>query len=67
MSLILISHGHDDHLGDAAAVSRATGAPIVCLFEIGEYLREKGLQGVRDTWGSGCRRQRIDNGLYRLK
>ena len=48
VDLILISHGHDDHLADAAAVSRATGAPVVCLFEIGEYLKEKGLQGVRD-------------------
>jgi L-ascorbate metabolism protein UlaG (beta-lactamase superfamily) len=48
VSVILVSHGHDDHLADAAAVSRATGAPVVCLFEVGEYLRERGLQGVRD-------------------
>jgi L-ascorbate metabolism protein UlaG (beta-lactamase superfamily) len=48
VDLILVSHGHDDHLADAAALSRATHAPVVCLFEVGEYLRGKGLQEVRD-------------------
>jgi L-ascorbate metabolism protein UlaG (beta-lactamase superfamily) len=48
VGLILVSHGHDDHLADAAAVSRATGAPVVCLFEVGEHLRAGGLQNVRD-------------------
>lgn len=48
VDLVLVSHGHDDHLHDAAAVSRATGAPVVCLFEVGQYLADKGLQGVRD-------------------
>jgi L-ascorbate metabolism protein UlaG (beta-lactamase superfamily) len=58
VDLILVSHGHDDHLADAAAISRATGAPVVCLFEIGEYLKEKGLQGVRDMGIGGT--QTID-------
>ena len=58
VDLILVSHGHDDHLADAAAVSRTMGAPVVCLFEIGEYLKEKGLQGVRDMGIGGT--QTID-------
>jgi L-ascorbate metabolism protein UlaG (beta-lactamase superfamily) len=45
---ILVSHGHNDHSADAAAVSRATGAPVVCLFELGQYLATKGVQNVRD-------------------
>jgi L-ascorbate metabolism protein UlaG (beta-lactamase superfamily) len=44
---ILLSHGHDDHSTDAAAVSRATGAPIVCLQELGHYLSIRGVQDVR--------------------
>jgi L-ascorbate metabolism protein UlaG (beta-lactamase superfamily) len=53
VNVILVSHGHDDHFADAAAVSRATGAPIVCLFEVGQYLAEKGVQNVRDMGMGG--------------
>jgi L-ascorbate metabolism protein UlaG (beta-lactamase superfamily) len=48
LDLILVSHGHSDHLGDAVAVARASGAPVVCLFEVGLHLTRKGLQDVRD-------------------
>ena len=48
LDVIIVSHGHSDHLSDAAAVSRATGAPVVCMFEVGLYLTDKGLQSVRD-------------------
>ncbi len=44
VDLILCSHGHSDHLTDVAPLARATGAPVVCIFEVGLYLREKGLQ-----------------------
>jgi L-ascorbate metabolism protein UlaG (beta-lactamase superfamily) len=48
VDLILCTHGHSDHLADVASIARATGAPVVCVFEVGVYLTEKGLQGVRD-------------------
>jgi L-ascorbate metabolism protein UlaG (beta-lactamase superfamily) len=48
LDLILVSHGHSDHTGDVIAVARATGAPVVCMFELGLYFTDKGLQGVRD-------------------
>jgi len=48
VDVILVSHGHSDHLTDAVPLARATGANVVCLFEVGEYLREKGLQNVQD-------------------
>ena len=48
LDLILVSHGHSDHVGDVVAVARATGAPVVCMFEVGLYLSDKGLQTVRD-------------------
>ena len=31
---ILISHGHGDHLGDAAAIAKRTGATIVSNYEV---------------------------------
>ena len=46
--LILLSHGHGDHIGSVAEVAKATGAPTVCLFEVGLYLTSSGVENVRD-------------------
>jgi L-ascorbate metabolism protein UlaG (beta-lactamase superfamily) len=48
LDLILVSHGHDDHASDVPAIARASGAPVACLFELGLYLRERGVADVRD-------------------
>jgi L-ascorbate metabolism protein UlaG (beta-lactamase superfamily) len=48
IDIVLVSHGHDDHASDLAAISRATGAPTVCIFELGQFLAGKGLKNVRD-------------------
>jgi L-ascorbate metabolism protein UlaG (beta-lactamase superfamily) len=58
VSLILVSHGHADHLTDVASLSRATGAPVVCIFEVGLYLTDKGVQNVRDMGKGGT--QQVD-------
>lgn len=39
---ILLSHGHADHLGDAIAISRRTGALIVTVFELAVYCEQQG-------------------------
>jgi len=56
IDLILVSHGHSDHISDVAAVARATGAPIACLFEVGLFLTDKGLQNVNDMGIGGTQR-----------
>lgn len=43
---VLVSHGHSDHIEDAAAVARASGAVVVANFEICNWL---GRKGVRNT------------------
>ena len=48
IDIILVSHGHGDHSSDVASVSRATGAAVVCLAELGDYLSAKGLHNIRD-------------------
>jgi L-ascorbate metabolism protein UlaG (beta-lactamase superfamily) len=48
LDLILVSHGHDDHASDVPAIARTSGAPVACLFELGLYLRERGVADVRD-------------------
>jgi L-ascorbate metabolism protein UlaG (beta-lactamase superfamily) len=41
---ILISHGHGDHLDDAVACARESGAPVVAVYELCDWLGRKGLQ-----------------------
>ena len=43
---ILVSHGHFDHVSDAAAIANRTGATVVANFEICQWL---GKQGVKKT------------------
>jgi len=38
---ILISHGHNDHVGDAVELARRSGAIVVTNYEIGNWLEEK--------------------------
>ena len=45
--LILVSHGHSDHSTDAAAVARKTGAPVVAIYEITSWLKQKGVIHVQ--------------------
>jgi L-ascorbate metabolism protein UlaG (beta-lactamase superfamily) len=42
--LILLSHGHADHVGDAVPAARDSGAVVVAGFELCEWLGRKGLQ-----------------------
>jgi L-ascorbate metabolism protein UlaG (beta-lactamase superfamily) len=46
--VICVSHGHSDHTGDVVNVARATGAPVVAIFELATWFQSKGL---KDTVG----------------
>ena len=35
---ILVTHSHGDHLGDAAAIAKASGAPVVTAYELASTL-----------------------------
>ncbi len=39
---IILSHAHGDHSGDAEAISKDTGAPIVGVWEIHDYYNKRG-------------------------
>jgi L-ascorbate metabolism protein UlaG (beta-lactamase superfamily) len=45
--VILLSHGHSDHSGSIAQVSRSTNAPIVAIHELSLWLQRKGLHNVQ--------------------
>lgn len=40
---ILISHGHGDHVGDAVAIAKRTGAQVIANYEIATWLQGQGL------------------------
>jgi L-ascorbate metabolism protein UlaG (beta-lactamase superfamily) len=40
---LLVTHGHFDHVADAAAIARRTGAAVLANFEIGQWLARQGV------------------------
>ena len=34
--VIFVTHGHGDHVGDAAAIARRTGAPVCCTADLAD-------------------------------
>jgi L-ascorbate metabolism protein UlaG (beta-lactamase superfamily) len=53
--LILISHGHGDHVGDAVAIAKRTGATVVSNYEISTWLQQtpRGLKKVHGLQHGG--------------
>lgn len=43
LDYILVTHGHDDHLGDTIELAKNTGATVISMPEIAHYLIQKGL------------------------
>ncbi|GAO43316.1 metal-dependent hydrolase [Flavihumibacter petaseus] len=60
---ILLSHGHGDHVADAIAVAKRTGAKVIASFEIHEWLNKNGVENTHpmNTGGSW------DFGDFRVK
>ena len=50
---ILISHGHGDHVGDAEAIARRTGALIISNAEIAGWFAQKGVKAHGQHIGGG--------------
>ena len=47
VDLMLISHGHSDHCGDAVGVARDTGATVVASHELALWLERQGMRNTR--------------------
>jgi L-ascorbate metabolism protein UlaG (beta-lactamase superfamily) len=50
---VLISHGHEDHTGDALAIARRVDATIIANYEIAEYYAAKGARTHAMNPGGG--------------
>jgi L-ascorbate metabolism protein UlaG (beta-lactamase superfamily) len=53
LDAILLTHGHGDHVGDAAAIAKKSGAIIVSNYEIVNYLGAQGCNGHPMHIGGG--------------
>ncbi len=45
---IALTHGHADHVADVAAVAGRTGAQVVAMVELANWLEEQGVENVSD-------------------
>src|SRR4051795_12845318 len=43
-SVILLTHGHADHIGDTVAIAKRTGAPVLAIVELAGEIAEEGVQ-----------------------
>ncbi len=53
--VICVTHGHFDHLGDAVAIARRTGAVIACIAEMASYVERCEAKAVGfNLGGTAC-------------
>lgn len=52
-NFILISHGHGDHVADAVAVAKRTGALVISNFEIANWAGAQGVESHGQHLGGG--------------
>lgn len=66
---ILISHGHFDHVADAAEIALRTAAPVITNFEIAQWLAKQGVQNtvglnLGGTYALPCGRVKYVNAIH---
>jgi L-ascorbate metabolism protein UlaG (beta-lactamase superfamily) len=60
VDFIVLTHGHEDHLGDSARLAQKYGATVVAMFEICMYLGTQGVSQVEPmNLGGTIRRDRL--------
>lgn len=53
--VICVTHGHGDHLGDAAAIARRTGAVVASILELSMWMEKCGVKSVGFNLGGSAR------------
>lgn len=62
--VILLTHGHGDHVGDCIAIAKRTGALVIANFEICEWLGKQGLENLHPMHIGGA--HQFDFGTVKL-
>jgi len=56
VDLILLTHGHSDHVGNTIDVAKRTKAPVIAIYEISLYLQEHGVSTAQGMNKGGTMR-----------
>jgi L-ascorbate metabolism protein UlaG (beta-lactamase superfamily) len=59
VDIMLCTHGHFDHIGDAVEIAKQHSAKVVCIPEMGAWLGKKGVKNVMEMNKGGT--QHIDD------
>ncbi|ADZ70280.1 metal-dependent hydrolase [Polymorphum gilvum] len=59
---ILLTHGHDDHIGDTVAIAQKTGAQLTANFEICMWASGKGVENINPMNSGGF----VDVGPFKV-
>ncbi|MFS8182059.1 L-ascorbate metabolism protein UlaG, beta-lactamase superfamily [Pseudovibrio denitrificans] len=51
---VLLTHGHDDHVGDTIDILKATGATLTANWEICMWAQDKGIEKINPMNHGGC-------------
>lgn len=54
---VLLTHGHDDHVGDTVELCKDTGATLISVFELAMYLNNRGVENIDPANHGGTIRQ----------
>lgn len=53
--IVLVTHGHGDHLGDAVEIAKNNDCPVVAIHELSRILSQKGVEAVGMNIGGTAR------------
>ncbi len=59
---VVLTHGHDDHIGSTVEICKATGATLIANFEVCTYLAGKGVE----NYSPGNHGGSVDYGAFSL-
>lgn len=45
-STIILTHAHNDHVGDTVDIARRSGATVIATFELGTWLKDQGVENA---------------------
>ncbi len=48
---ILLTHAHNDHVGDTVSIAKRTGATVIATFELATYLGQQGISTLAGNHG----------------